>query len=285
MNIDPPDESALVELARQIAAQPDAEWPLAALAARFGLSAPAFQRRFVACIGVSPMRLQEAARMGRLKQALRAGARVTDAILEAGFGSTSRVYGEAQRDLGMTLSAYRRGAAGEHIAWATRHTELGWLLMAATERGVCFAQFGDDPDALLALLRQEFPHAALERSAADAGGAAARALDAWIEALQAWLQDGGPRPELPLDLRGTAFQVRVWRFLQGLGEGRTLSYSALAAAIGQPRAVRAAASACAANRIAVLVPCHRVLRGDGGLGGYRWGLERKRALLAREGAG
>ena len=270
------DDAALVALARDLVARADESWPLAELAAPFGLSPSAFQRRFTALVGLSPKALQDAARLGRLKSALKAGSRITDAILEAGFGSTSRVYGEAPRDLGMTLSAYRAGAAGEVLHWAVRDTRLGWLAMAATARGVCFAQFGESPSALDAELAREFPKATRLESA---GGAP---LDAWIDALDAHLARSAPGPDLPLDLRGTAFQMRVWRFLQGIPLGETRSYADVARAIGAPKATRAVGTACGANRVAVLVPCHRVLRGDGGLGGYRWGLERKRALLDAE---
>jgi AraC family transcriptional regulator of adaptative response/methylated-DNA-[protein]-cysteine methyltransferase len=270
------DTARLVAIARRLVARADEAWPLEALAAEFGLSPSAFQRRFVALIGLSPKALQDAARLGRLKSALKAGSRVTDAILEAGFGSTSRVYGEAPRDLGMTLSAYRDGAAGERIHWAVRKTRLGWLAMAATARGVCFAQFGNDADELRAELAREFPKATLLASDADVP------LDAWIAALDAHLSRAVPAPALPLDLRGTAFQMRVWRFLQGIPLGETRSYADVAQAIGAPKATRAVGTACGANRVAVLVPCHRVLRGDGSLGGYRWGLDRKRALLAAE---
>lgn len=270
------DEAALVALARDLVARADESWPLAALAAPFGLSPSAFQRRFTALVGLSPKALQDAARLGRLKAALKAGSPVTEAILEAGFGSTSRVYGEAQRDLGMTLSAYRAGAAGEVIHWAARETRLGWLAMAATARGVCFAQFGDRADALRAELAREFPKATLVASEAHAS------LDAWTNALDAHLSRAAPAPMLPLDLRGTAFQMRVWRFLQGIPLGETRSYADVAHAIGAPKATRAVGTACGANRVAVLVPCHRVLRGDGALGGYRWGLARKRALLDAE---
>ena len=269
-------DDALIALARRLVTRAGEPWPLAHLAAGFGLSPSAFQRRFTAVIGLSPKALQDAARLGRLKSALKAGSRVTDAILEAGFGSTSRVYGEAPRDLGMTLSAYRDGAAGELIHWVVRETRLGWLAMAATARGVCFAQFGEDADVLRAELASEFPKATLLASDADAP------LDAWLAALDAHLSRATPAPHLPLDLRGTAFQMRVWRFLQGIPLGETRSYADVAQAIGAPKATRAVGTACGANRVAVLVPCHRVLRGDGGLGGYRWGLERKRALLDAE---
>jgi len=274
----PDDETALIALAMAIVARADEPWPLVTLAAGFGLSPSAFQRRFTALVGLSPKALQDAARLGRLKSALKAGSTVTDAILESGFGSTSRVYGEAPRDLGMTLSAYRGGAPGETIHWAVRDTRLGWLAMAATARGVCFAQFGDDAAALRAELAREFPKATL--LASDAQGR----LDAWIDALDAHLARSAPAPDLPLDLRGTAFQMRVWRFLQGIPLGETRSYADVAHAIGAPKATRAVGTACGANRVAVLVPCHRVLRGDGGLSGYRWGIERKRALLEAEGS-
>ena len=173
------------------------------------------------------------------------------------------------------------GGTSERIAYAARHTAIGTLLMAATARGVCFVQFGESEAALIAQLKSEFPDATHTPSRLTES----HELDTWIEALAAHIAGDAPRPELALDLRGSAFQMRVWRFLQQLPEGKVLSYAQLATGIGAPRAVRAAASACAANRIAVLIPCHRVLRGDGGLGGYRWGLERKRTLIERERAG
>jgi AraC family transcriptional regulator of adaptative response/methylated-DNA-[protein]-cysteine methyltransferase len=170
------------------------------------------------------------------------------------------------------------GGASESITYAARHTAIGPLLMAATARGVCFAQFGESETALIAQLKSEFPDATHTPSRMTGS----RELDTWTEALAAHIAGDAPRPELALDLRGSAFQMRVWRFLMQLPDGKVMSYTELAAGIDAPRAVRAAASACAANRIAVLVPCHRVLRRDGGLGGYRWGLERKRTLIDRE---
>jgi AraC family transcriptional regulator of adaptative response/methylated-DNA-[protein]-cysteine methyltransferase len=178
----------------------------------------------------------------------------------------------------MTPLTYRDGGAGEAIAYACRDTALGALVMAATTRGVCFAQFGSDKAALVTQLREEFPKASIGESTMTDSVE----LDAWIQALEAHLAGNAPRPELPLDLRGTAFQVRVWKFLLRVPEGDVVSYGEVARGIGAPKAVRAAASACAANKIAVLIPCHRVLRGDGGLGGYRWGIERKRALIDAE---
>lgn len=251
---------------------------LAHLAERAHLSPAHLQRRFKAALGVSPKMFQDAARLRVLKGGLKAGKSVVDAIAEAGFESTSRIYNHAPRNLGMTPSAYRRGGVGETITHAVRHTAMGPLLMAATERGVCFAQFGANAAALISQLRDEFPRATHVASRMSGS----RELDAWMRALDEHIAGNAPRPELPLDLRGTAFQIRVWRFLLQVPEGSVLSYSELAAGIGAPRAVRAAASACSANRIAVLVPCHRVLRGDGALGGYRWGLERKRVLIDQE---
>lgn len=268
----------LADTARFIEAHAEERLTLRDLAERVGLSPSHLQRVFKAAFGVSPKAYQDGVRMKRLKAALKEGDDVTGAIFSAGFGSLSRVYGERVRNIGMTPRAYRAGGAGETIAYACRDTALGALLMAATGRGVCFAQFGEDPEALLGQLRGEFPNAALIASDAQE----APELDAWITALDAHLADGSPRPELPLDLHGTAFQMKVWRFLLSVGEGEVISYGELAREIERPRAARAVAAACAANRVAVLVPCHRVLRGDGDLGGYRWGLDRKRKLLDAE---
>lgn len=251
---------------------------LAHLAKRAHWSPAHLQRTFKAVLGVSPKLYHDAARMRRLKGGLKSGKRILDAISDAGFESTSRVYGQTSRNLGMTPSAYRRGGAGENIAYAGRDTALGTLLMAATDRGVCFAQFGASRTALISQLKSEFANA----SHSPSQMADSAELDAWISAFEAHSTDNAPRPDLPLDLRGTAFQIRVWRFLLQVPAGSIVSYAELAAGIGEPRAVRAAASACAANRIAVLVPCHRVLRADGGIGGYRWGLRRKRALIDQE---
>jgi len=276
-----PVAARIEAVARHIDAHADESLPLATLASRARLSPAHFQRRFKSLLGVSPKAYQDGVRLARLKAGLRSGAAVLDAIVGAGFSSTSRVYGEAARNLGMTPSTYRAGGAGETIAYACRATALGLLMMAATDRGVCFAQFGASESGLRRTLASEFPRATLQPSPL----AASPQLDAWISAFEAHLGGHGPRPDVPLDLRGTAFQIKVWRFLLGIGEGELMSYSEVAAGIGAPQAVRAAASACGANRIAVLVPCHRVLRGDGGLGGYRWGLDRKRALIDRERSG
>ena len=168
--------------------------------------------------------------------------------------------------------------ASENIVYAARHTAMGPLVMAATARGVCFAQFGESEAVLIAQLHSEFPDATHTPSRLTES----HELETWIEAFAAHIAGDAPRPDFALDLRGSAFQIRVWRLLLQLPDGKMMSYAELAAGIDAPKAVRAAASACAANRIAVLVPCHRVLRGDGALGGYRWGLERKRTLIDRE---
>jgi AraC family transcriptional regulator of adaptative response/methylated-DNA-[protein]-cysteine methyltransferase len=272
------DVDMLVATARFIDAHADEKLTLASLSRQAGLSPSRLQKRFKSAFGISPKQYQDAARMGRLRDALKHGDKVTGAIFSAGYGSISRVYGEAARDLGMTPSAYRAGGEGELIHYACRETALGPLMMAATCRGVCFAQFGDDEPALLEQLRTEFPRATLESSPATKGPD----LDAWVGALDAYLDRNAPRPDLPLDLKGTAYQLKVWSCLLRIDEGDVVSYAELAKAAGRPRAVRAAAGACAANRVGVLVPCHRVLRGDGKIGGYRWGVDRKRTLLDLE---
>jgi len=273
-----PGYADLVAVARRMEAHSDERITLAQLAQGTPWSPERLQRAFKAAFGVTPKAYQDQLRQKAFKQALRSGDSITQAIHTAGFGSTSRVYGESTRNIGMTPSAYRAGGAGETIAYACRDTSLGPLLMAATDRGVCFAQFGADPEGLFAQLEREFPAAELCPSRA----AASPQLDDWLNALDAHLSAGAPRPELPLDLRGSAFQVKVWRFLLSIRDGDVMSYSEVAAGIDQPQAVRAVASACGANRVAVLVPCHRVLRSDGSLGGYRWGMDRKRALLDSE---
>jgi len=273
-----PRVSQLVELARYIEAHADERLSLARLADMAGLSPSRLQRKFKEAFGISPKVYQDAVRLRYFKHRLKDGDSVTDAIFSAGFGSISRVYGEASRSIGMSPSAYRAGGVGEIISYACRITALGLMAMAATDRGVCFVQFGDNEAELLRRLRDEFPNAELHPSPARD----APELDAWINALDRHISQGAPRPDLPLDIRGTAFQMQVWQFLLALPQGEVLSYTALAAKIGKPKAVRAVASACARNRIAVLIPCHRVLRGDGTLGGYRWGLARKRALLDAE---
>ena len=278
MQSDKERSTSLVEIARYIESHSDEPLTLNMLADKVKLSPSRLQRIFKAEFGVSPKAYQDAVRLRHFKQSLKQGDSVTDAIFSAGYGSVSRVYGETTRNIGMTPKSYRSGGAGETITYACRDTAIGPMAMAATPKGVCFVQFGSDNDTLLTMLKDEFPKAEITPSPAQS----APELDRWIDALNQHISIGAPRPDLPLDMRGTAFQMKVWQFLLRIPEGEILSYSQLAEQIGKPKAFRAAASACGANRIGVLIPCHRVLRGDGSLGGYRWGLERKQALLDAE---
>lgn len=271
-------EARLEALCRHIEAHADEDLSLAALAARAHLSPFHLQRRFKALTGLSPKQYQEAVRLRRLRAELREGQPVTRAIQDAGFGSTSRVYEKVATRLGMTPKQYRAGGAGLSISHAAADTPLGRLMMGATDRGLCFVQFGESDAALRAQLQAEYPGAQL----APMDPAMQEAFSGWMQALGAHLAGTNPTPTLPLDLRGTAFQMRVWRYLQQIPCGELRSYREVAEAIGAPRAVRAVASACARNRVALLVPCHRVIRGDGSLGGYKWGLERKRSLIDQE---
>ncbi len=199
---------------------------------------------------------------------------MTEAIYAAGFGSSSRAYEAAPAALGMTPAARRRGGAGETIRFVTLATPLGWALVAATERGICMTALGDERAALEALACERFPAAVLVAEDPK--------LKDWADRIVRFITAPSQALDLPLDIRGTAFQARVWRALQKIPLGRTATYSEIARALGQPKAVRAVARACAANNLAVLVPCHRVIREDGELAGYRWGIERKRDLLERE---
>lgn len=250
---------------------------LAALAEEAGYSPGHFQRLFKARVGLSPKQYARAARVGRLRTALGSGSSVTDAVYAAGYGGTARVHADAPAGLGMTPLAYRKGGAGEVIDHALADGTLGRILVAATARGLCLVAMGDDDGLLLEDLRRRFPAATLR-----ADGPAAHAMLPTVLALAA--EPGIPAAaDLPLDLRGTAFQLRVWQELRRIPAGETRTYAEVAAGLGQPTATRAVAGACAANPVALVVPCHRVVRSDGGLGGYRWGVTRKRALLDAEG--
>ncbi|MBV9077727.1 MAG: bifunctional DNA-binding transcriptional regulator/O6-methylguanine-DNA methyltransferase Ada [Methylobacteriaceae bacterium] len=248
---------------------------LEALAAAAGLSPFHFHRVFKAVTGVTPKAYGEAARSRRLKARLEAGDSVTGAIYEAGYNAPSRFYARAAERLGMTPSAYAKGGVGARIRFAIGECSLGSVLVAATERGVCAILLGDDPDALLRDLQDRFPKAELVGDDPAFGETVARVVGL-VEA-------PGRGLGLPLDIRGTAFQERVWDALRNIPAGRTATYAEIAAAIGAPAAVRAVAGACAANALAIAIPCHRVVRSDGSLSGYRWGVARKRALLDREG--
>ncbi|PKH02429.1 cysteine methyltransferase, partial [Psychromonas sp. MB-3u-54] len=239
------------------------------------LSSSRLQKSFKKTFTISPQVYQDTVRMRHFKYSLKKGDGVTDTIYSAGFGSISRVY---DRNIGMTPKAYRARGAGEVINYACPNSLLGLMIMAATEKGVCSVQFGYNESTLLFPLRTEFPKAKLMVSASQN----APELDAWMKALDQHISQGDPRPDLPLDIRGTAFQIKVWQFLLSIKEGDVLSYGEVAAQVDNPKAARALGTACGKNTIAVLIPCHRVLKSDGGLGGYRWGLERKRTLLDNE---
>ncbi|CAG9296873.1 bifunctional transcriptional activator/DNA repair enzyme AdaA [Celerinatantimonas diazotrophica] len=268
----------LIDVARYIETHAEDKMTLTQLGNIAGVSPSRLQRSFKDMFGVSPKHYQDAVRMRKFKRSLKEGESVTDAIYSSGYGSISRIYGEATRNIGMTPKVYRAGGKGEIIHYACRETALGLMIMAATDKGVCSVQFGDDKDSLLTLLGDEFPEARLVLSAAQD----APELDSWMLALDQHISQGAPRPDVPLDIRGTAFQIKVWQFLLSIKEGDVMSYGEVAAHIDNPKAVRAVGAACGKNPVGILIPCHRVLRSDGSLGGYRWGLERKRTLLDME---
>lgn len=248
------------------------------LAERAALSRFHFQRSFQAIVGVSPKQYAEACRLQQLKAGLRGAPDVTAAIYDAGYGSSSRVYERAADRLGMTPKQYRHGGSNLVIGYAVTDSPAGKLLLAATDRGICFVQFGQNREELLSALEAEYPAALIQAMPSPPRPEFQR----WMEALSAHLAGKQPHLDLPLDIRATAFQMRVWSYLQSIPYGEVRSYAQVAEGIGQPSAARAVASACARNTVAVLIPCHRVIRGTGEPGGYRWGLERKEFLLATE---
>ncbi len=244
------------------------------LAAEAGLSPFHFHRLFRRIAGVTPRAYAAAHRAGRARTALAQDDSVTTALFAAGFGSSARFYAEAPALLGMTPTAYRAHGAGETIRFAVGVASLGHVLVGATDKGVCAILLGDDPAALEADLRDRFSRASV--------APAPDALAARLGQVLALVDDPRGGHDLPLDVRGTAFQRRVWEALQSIPPGETVTYGALATRLGSPRAVRAVAGACAANAVAVAIPCHRVIGASGALTGYRWGVARKRELLARE---
>ena len=247
---------------------------LDALAARVGVSRAHLQRSFTKTIGVSPKVYAATLRDRRLRTALRGGATVTAATYESGFGSSSRMYEAAANAIGMTPSSYRGGAAGETIVFGIVPSALGYVIVAATDRGIAHVALGDDAAALERDLRASFRNARLER--------ADDRVESATSALVRYLATGGHWPRLPLDVRATAFQARVWEALASIAPGSTTTYGELARALGDPNATRAVARACAANPVALLIPCHRVIARNGDMRGYRWGVERKTRLLDRE---
>ena len=271
-------EAALVARACRLIDTAEEAPSLTDLATAIGISPHHFHRLFRRIAGVTPKAYAAARRQERVQAGLASGAPVTAAIYDAGFNSSGRFYAAADGMLGMPASRYRKGGIGETIRYAAGPCSIGHVLVAATGRGVCAILLGDDPGALAADLHARFPRAAL-----SAGGPG---FEQWLAQAVALVDDPAAAAfNLPLDIQGTVFQRRVWQALQAIPPGATSTYSAIAAQLGSPRAVRAVAGACAANKLAVAVPCHRVVASSGALAGYRWGLGRKRALLEREQAG
>jgi AraC family transcriptional regulator, regulatory protein of adaptative response / methylated-DNA-[protein]-cysteine methyltransferase len=276
--VDGNPQSALVRsICRYIEQHIEGQLTLNLLAKEFRRSPFHLQRTFKSVLGVSPKAYMDACRLRQVKQNLQAGHSVTTALYAAGYGSSSRLYERTATQLGMTPEKYRRGA----VAAVVRYTivrypgsPLGRMLIAATDKGICAIQFGDSEQQLQQGLMREFPFAVRRRDDA--------AMSQWRENLTRLIQGHELNPSLPLDIRATAFQRRVWEALQRIPRGETRSYSAVAKNIGMPKATRAVARACATNPVAVAIPCHRVVRQDGELGGYRWGIERKEQLLAME---
>lgn len=269
-------EKAVADASAFIAAHATETITLDRLARRVGMSAFHLQRAFKRAMGVTPREFRDAERRRLLATRLRSGDTVSRATYEAGFGSSSRVYEAAARKMGMSPSAIRKGGAGQRMQFSVVGSPLGRLLVAYTEHGVCSVALGDDDRALERNLRSEFPKAEINQAGST--------IHEWISTIVASLDGRGSASRVPMDARGTAFQLQVWNALQHIPRGTTLSYSEVASRIGKPSAVRAVARACATNPVALVVPCHRVIREDGSLGGYRWGLDRKRELLAREGS-
>lgn len=270
----PPDAGLVKDALGVLETSEDGTPTLEALGARLQVSPHRLARGFKRLTGVTPREYAEAQRLSRLKASLRTSESVAAAVYDAGYGSSRAVYERAQSQLGMTPGAYRRGGNGMRIGYTIVDSPLGRLLIAATGRGVCSVFLGDSDKTLKKTLSEEYPRADIHLDKAG--------LEAHAAQLRAHLAGRLPELDLPLDVQATAFQGRVWRALRDIPYGETRSYSDIARAIGSPRAVRAVAHACAANPVSVIVPCHRVVRSDGSLGGYRWGLGRKQALLDRE---
>ncbi len=261
----------------------DAQLTLAALSTPVGMSPHQLDRAFRSAMGITPRQYADAQRMRRLKSRLKRGDNVTTALYEAGFGSSSRLYERAPSHLGMTPAAYGRGGAGMKIHYAIVGSPLGRLLVGATDRGISALYLGESDGALRAALRKEYPGAGLIPDAPGQGAKGRGNLGEWVGHILAHLRGQEPHLDLPTDVQATAFQRRVWEELRKIPYGATKTYTEVARAIGRPAAVRAVARACATNPVSVVVPCHRVVRQDGNLAGYRWGIQRKRELLEREG--
>jgi AraC family transcriptional regulator of adaptative response/methylated-DNA-[protein]-cysteine methyltransferase len=266
---------ALVQRAAQLLSESTEESVrLATVARTLGTTQATLRRAFLHVTGLAPRELAQALRIKRFKAMLRSGSSITDALYETGYGSSSRVYERSNAQLGMTPATYQRGGKGMKIGYTVAKSPLGKVLVAATERGVSAVYLGDAESTLIAELREEYPRAEI--------APAADSFQRWVREIVQRIEGKQPRLELPLDLQATAFQRRVWQELQRIPRGRTRTYSQVARSLGQPKAVRAVARACATNPVSIVVPCHRVIREDGTLAGYRWGVSRKEQLLAQE---
>jgi AraC family transcriptional regulator of adaptative response/methylated-DNA-[protein]-cysteine methyltransferase len=269
-----PHVEAIHALCRYIETHLEEQLTLEVLAGQAHLSPYHLQRTFKRITGITPRQYADACRLGRLKERLRESNNVTTALYEAGYGSSSRLYERSAAQLGMTPGDYRKGAPAAAIRYTIAGCPLGLLLLAGTERGICAVYLGDTEESLEVVLGKEFPRATRQRD--DEG------LRPWVVPILEHLEGHRPHLDLPLDVQATAFQWRVWEELRKIPSGSTRTYGEVAGALGQPSAARAVARACATNPVSVLIPCHRVIREDGGLGGYRWGLSRKQALLEHE---
>lgn len=274
LNGENPSTQMVAFACREIERNAEQPLGLAGLAAQSGTTAHRLHRMFRRVLGITPRQFADALRVRRLKKSLRNGDDVTKALYDAGYGSASRLYERAHAQLGMTPATYRKGGSGMDIAYTIEDCSLGRVMVAATSRGISAVYLGDDDRPLERALREEYPRAALRR---DAG-----ALGSWVRTIVKHLRGGERKLNLPLDVHATAFQRRVWEELQKIPYGTTRSYTSIAKALGRPRATRAVARACATNPVSIVVPCHRVVRADGQLAGYRWGLERKKALIEKE---
>jgi AraC family transcriptional regulator, regulatory protein of adaptative response / methylated-DNA-[protein]-cysteine methyltransferase len=266
------------DICRYVEDHSDEALTLAELAARAAMSRYHFARTFKRVVGLAPKQYLTTVRLRKLKDGLGAAMPIDVAAHDAGYGSTSRIYEKASSHLGMTPRQYRRGGEGVVISYASLKTSIGLMTIGATDRGICFVGFGESADAVLARLKAEYPKAQIEAMRQPHHPDFA----AWTDAIARHIAGAAACPNLPLDIRATAFQMRVWRYLQTIPSGHVESYAEVAAAIGRHGAARAVAQACARNPAAVLIPCHRVIRGTGELGGYRWGLARKRELIDNE---
>ena len=249
---------------------------LGPIAVQLHTSTAKLRRVFHRVAGLSPREFAHAARLEKFKKMLRAGAGISEALYACGYGSPSRVYEKTNSQLGMTPASYRKGGAGMKIGYTVSSSSLGKVLVAGTERGISAVYLGDDERTLVSALEKEYPRAEIARSTAP--------NETWLKEVLSRVEGHAPSKDLPLDVQATAFQRRVWQELQKIPVGATRTYTQVARALGKPNSVRAVARACATNPTSIVVPCHRVIRTDGELAGYRWGLERKEKLLEREGA-